>query len=271
MTSTLQHAFDLGLAHCGYALVRQIGPHFALDAHDVFTSEELPGETVAASNARRTVELSVWLRGSVGRGLDPVAAERYEHVRQSSAAAKYAASHAALVCTLGRVPDYLSARAVKRAVTGCDVACKRVVEAAVRRRVAGAGVAFDAYRAERQSDRVEHLADACAVALCALGVRTEPLYVALSGEGPVRSDLPDRVESLEIPADIDGRALIVAGPWARKVLRVKAAPVLAWRECELEGARFMAAVLPGAEDRFWWSAANARRADLFLRAATRPT
>lgn len=272
----LQHGLDLGLAHCGHAFLAREPSGTVLAACGVFTSVEREGETVAASNARRVVELYEWLRarGFGGWGAaESVAAERYEHVRQSSAAAKYAAAHAALVCALGRVPDFAPARAVKRAVVGCDVATKRVVEAAVRRQVDGAGAAFDRLRGERKAGHVEHLADACAVALHALGLCVAPLLVSRPGECPSIAHLPERPQGdeLHFPEGVDGRALIVAGEWARKVLRLKAQPTLTWREAQLGGGRFMAAVLPGAADRFWRSAANRHRADLFLRAAARPT
>jgi len=65
--------------------------------------------------------------------------------------------------------------------------------------------------------------------------------------------------------------VLVAGSAARRDLKLAAGPPLVWREERSGEARFAAALVPGAQDRFWRSAENARRARLFLRAAARPT
>lgn len=157
--------------------------------------------TVAEETAVRVLDLDRWLRPVLARaiadGAESFHAERYEQLRQSSAAAKYAAGHAVLTVASARtVPKpprqdltYVSGRDAKRAVTGCDVATKAVVVAAARRLVAGAGEEMQGLLAGYRP----HLADAVAVALHALGRRE---WVSLIGEGP----------------SIDGSPLPFSGP-----------------------------------------------------------
>jgi len=283
-----------GIAHVARALrgdVDAVGAPgilpYALAGAGVYLAREpdpTARETVAEQTAHRVHDLAAWLRRclaySVSQGAELVAAERYEHVRESSAAAKAAAGHAALVLECARLdprpsaqrygcgcPEYHSARDVKRAVTGCDVADKRVVRRAVERLVAGARERL----AEMRVADAAHLADACAVALCALGHAERALTAARNGQVPPLMGRPDFFEGAPSPSEIDGRAVVVAGTWMRRALKVAAGPPLIWREERIGEARFMAALLPGPADRFWRSEANARMARLFLRAAARPT
>lgn len=285
-------------------------------------------ETVAERTAHRVHELSDFLRprlaAAVCAGAELVAAERYEHVRESAAAAKAAAGHAALVLDCARLdprphaqrhgcgcPEYRSARDVKRAVSGCDVAGKRVVRRAVERLVAGAR---DRLASMRVADAA-HLADASAVALCALGHRERVLVIgeyqalaAIGGrearrrcllcKGTGRVCEADAVEASGTvvnprpalcfcagtpviagfdvrkrpdPGQLDGRAVLVVGAAARQDLKLAAGPPLVWREERKGEERFMAALLPGPADRFWRNEASARKARLFLRSVARPT
>lgn len=292
---------DPGLATCGLAHV------IRRDAEDpdrapfelcdglrhqpcggVFRSEA--GEdTVAESNATRVRDLMYWLRprlqSACDAGCEVVAAERYEHLRQSSSAAKLSAAHAAVVAETTRLdprpsgqrfgsglPAYPSAREVKRAVTGCDMATKRVVEAAVCRLVAGAAERFTEMRRCKRAGDVEHLADACAVALHALGHRSEVLFGVFPGEEVTRVEVPPAYPYALTPHKIDGCAVVAVGPWMRRALGLKAEPALAWYEAFNEGAAaYMVAVLPGEGERFWRDTKAEHKARLFLRAAVRPT
>lgn len=314
---------DSGLATTGLAHLRATGfvdqsepPFpFQLVAGRLFRSERGDAATVAESNAERVLALSRWLdlelRRAVAAGAESFNAERYEQLRNASAAAMYAAGHAALVGATMRcdprpklqaagngAPAYFSARDCKRAATGCDVATKRVVGRAVRRLVLGASELLDGMRVAD----AEHVADACAVALRALGHREQVLLIGDDpdpGCGPFQcTATADRFASLlqldvsrrtvnpdpsgalaelfelGFPSDsapFDGRSVIASGAWARKSFRLKAAPVLEWSEARLDGATFMAAVVPGEGDRLWRSPENAHRAKLFLRAAARVT
>jgi len=300
---------DPGLATCGIAHVTRtmIGvappgdpidglPEYALcdgrrhqPCGGVFRSEAADEDTVAESNATRVRDLMYWLRprlqSACDAGCEVVAAERYEHLRQSSSAAKLSAAHAAVVAETTRLdprpsgqrygsglPAYPSAREVKRAVTGCDVATKRVVEAAVCRLVAGAAERFTEMRQCKRAGDVEHLADACAVALHALGHRSEVLFGALPGEEVTRVEVPPTFREVLTPSRIDGRAVVAVGPWMRRALGLKVEPVLAWYEAFNEGAAaYMVAVLPGEGERFWRDPKAEHKARLFLRAAACPT
>jgi len=291
---------DPGLATCGLAhVLRQdseepdAAPFWLCngDAHQpcggVFRSEAADEDTVAESNAIRVRDLMQWLhlrlQSACAAGCEVVAAERYEHLRQSSSAAKLSAAHAAVVaettqldprpsgqrCGSG-LPAYPSAREVKRAVVGCDVATKRVVEAAVSRLVSGAAHRFTEMRRGRRAGDVEHLADACAVALHALGCRREVLFGYCPGEEPAGVKLPPAFPEVLTPHRIDGRAVVAVGPWMRRALGLKAEPVLTWREVFVDGGpSYMAAVLPGEGERFWKDPKSVHKARLFLRAAVR--
>lgn len=291
---------DPGLATCGVAHVLRReaedpeGTPFELcdgRSHSpcggVFRSEAADEDTVAESNATRVRDLMYWLRprlqSACDAGCEVVAAERYEHLRQSSSAAKLSAAHAAVVAVTTRLdprpsgqrygsglPAYPSAREVKRAVVGCDVASKRVVEAAVSRLVFGAAERFTGMRRAKRAGDVEHLADACAVALHALGCRREVLFGYYPGEEPAGVKLPPAFPEVLTPHRIDGRAVVAVGPWMRRALGLKAEPVLTWYEVLQEGAcAFMAAVLPSAADKFWRDPKSVQRARVFLRAAAR--
>jgi len=292
---------DPGLATCGVAHVLRRafldsdGAQFELcdgQTHSpcggVFRSDAADEETVAESNATRVRDLMYWLhprlQSACDAGCEVVAAERYEHLRQSSSAAKLSAAHAAVVAETTRLdprpsgqrygsglPAYPSAREVKRAVVGCDVATKRVVEAAVSRLVCGAAERFTGMRRVKRAGDVEHLADACAVALQALGCRESVLYAARVGESPAVTGLPTpRFEVAPSPERLAGRAVIVAGPWMRRALGLKAEPVLTWYEAFAEGAAaYMVAVLPGAADKFWKDPKCIQHVRVFLRAAAR--
>lgn len=200
---------DPGLMTFACAHVRRVAgrryegdPVFELVSGRVYVppSRESVG-TVAEETAVRVLDLDRWLlpvlAQAIADGAESFHAERYEQLRQSSAAAKYAAGHAVLTVASARtVPKpprqdltYVSGRDAKRAVTGCDVATKAVVIAAARRLVAGAGEALRALLAGYRP----HLADAIAVALHALGRRE---WVSLIGEGPA----------------IDGNPLPFSGP-----------------------------------------------------------
>lgn len=290
---------DPGLATCGVAHVLRRSDLADPDAapfelcegrHQpcggVFRSEAAE-DTVAESNATRVRDLMYWLRlrlqSACEAGCEVVAAERYEHLRQSSSAAKLSAAHAAVVAETTRLdprpsgqrygsglPAYPSAREVKRAVTGCDTATKRVVEAAVSRLVDGARGRFADMRRGKRAGDVEHLADACAVALHALGCRREVLFGYLPGEEMMRFELPPSSRDVLEPHKVDGRAVVAVGPWMRKALGLRAEPVLTWYEAFTEGAAaYMVAVLPGGVDRFWVNPKNVQRARVFLRAAAR--
>lgn len=196
---------DPGLMTFACAHVRRVAgrryegdPVFELVSGRVYVppSRESVG-TVAEETAVRVLDLDRWLlpvlAQAVADGAESFHAERYEQLRQSSAAAKYAAGHAVLAVASSHcnprpnpttaLPAYVSGRDAKRAVTGCDVATKAVVIAAARRLVAGAGEALRGLLAGYRP----HLADAIAVAMHALGYRER---VMLIGEGPAIDGSP---------------------------------------------------------------------------------
>ena len=174
---------DPGLAHLGWAEVR-LGPFgycFTLLGYGVLETKAREG-TVASSNAERTLQLSQYLDAcniseGHGRYMHTVA-ERYEHLRNSMNASKLAAAHAVVVAKLGFVPKYVSPRSMKRAVTGCDVASKRVVERACARGVVGAREVFEQYRVSKRAGLVEHLADAMGIVIADLGFKQKPILLS---------------------------------------------------------------------------------------------
>lgn len=176
---------DPGLATFGLSCVSEEGGTYALERCEVFRSANQEDFPFATNIAARTRDLALWLARQLNEveRLDfsgaklSFAAERFEFLRNSVSASELAAGHAALVSTFGQrghyqyettiqgLPDYPSAKEVKRAVTGCSVASKRVVECAVRQVVRGAAERLDGML---KGDR-EHAADSIAVALHSLG------------------------------------------------------------------------------------------------------
>lgn len=295
---------DPGLATCGIAHVTRtmIGvappgdpidglPEYALcdgrrhqPCGGVFRSEAADEDTVAESNATRVRDLMHWLRprlqSACDAGCEVVAAERYEHLRQSSSAAKLSAAHAAVVAVTSEIrqralgwsglPAYPSAREVKRAVVGCDVASKRVVEAAVARLVVGARMSFEVMRKLRRAGDVEHFADACAVALHALGHRSKVLFLA-DGCDVIPERDRGAFEAMTTTHSPGGRAVICTEAWIETIgMKLPADwEFCAWFEADRGEGRFMAAVLPTPGSEWWRRKANANKARLFLRAAAR--
>lgn len=234
---------DPGLATFGLSCVSEEGGTYALERCEVFRSANQEDFPFATNIAARTRDLALWLARQLNEveRLDfsgaklSFAAERFEFLRNSVSASELAAGHAALVSTFGQrghyqyettiqgLPDYPSAKEVKRAVTGCSVASKRVVECAVRQVVRGAAERLDGML---KGDR-EHAADSIAVALHSLGCRVAPLLVS--------SDLNEVPQNLRghslvtgcVAADLYGRALIVFGDDARRDARL---PILLERE-----------------------------------------
>lgn len=288
---------DPGLATCGVAHVLRVdgtpavpaegGPRYVLcngtphsPCGGVFRSEASEG-TVAESNAERVRDLLAWLRPRVyTAGADVVAAERYEHLRQSSSAAKLSAAHAAIVAVTSDLspgaiggsglPSYPSAREVKRAVVGCDTATKRVVEAAVCRYVVGVEPVFAGMRKDKRAGDVEHLADACAVALHALGCRREVLFLA-DGNDVIPERDRGAFEAMTSFHSPGGRAVVCTEVWI-ETLGLKLPTdweFCTWFEADRGEGRFMAAVLPTPGSAWWRRKVNANRARVFLRAAAR--
>jgi Holliday junction resolvasome RuvABC endonuclease subunit len=130
---------DPGLATFGLSCVSEEGGTYALDRCEVFRSANQEDLPFATNVAVRTRDLAIWLarqfngieRIADSRALKfSIAAERYEFLRSSVSAAELAAGHAALVSMFGQrgqyqyetaipnLPDYPSAKEVKRAVTG---------------------------------------------------------------------------------------------------------------------------------------------------------
>jgi len=307
---------DPGLATFGCAHVRRsdqlwdqtgITPNYRLVSGRVYVPpSRMPEVTVAEENAVRVADLLRWLRPVLGQavadGAESFAAERYEQLRQASAAAKYAAGHAALVAASSLCdprprlqaagfggPAYISGRDAKRAVTGCDVATKAVIISAAAKLVAGAGMAMRTLLASHRP----HLADAIAVALCALGHRERVVMVGESGsvraheqawrilgddlaslevqnlipeprafEGSrterIRPSFPMReakVRALSLEPGFDGRAVIFVGARVAEAFEVVIDDPLAWNEVRCEsGPAYMAAVLPDpVGSSKWWN------------------
>ena len=182
-TPRVVRGIDPGLAHLGWAEVRLAPLVHNLTLLGSGVCETKGAETnIAISNAQRSFQLAQYLDAqniSEGRGrYMPTAVERYEHLRDSASASKYASSHAIIVSKLGFVPKYIAARSMKKHVTGCDVASKRTVEHACARFVHGAREAFVVLRDARRSGYVEHLADAIGIAMSHLGFKQKPILLS---------------------------------------------------------------------------------------------
>lgn len=284
---------DPGLATFGLSCVSEEGGTYALERCEVFRSANQEDFPFATNIAARTRDLALWLARQLNEveRLDfsgaklSFAAERFEFLRNSVSASELAAGHAALVSTFGQrghyqyettiqgLPDYPSAKEVKRAVTGCSVASKRVVECAVRQVVRGAAERLDGML---KGDR-EHAADSIAVALHSLGCRTPPILVVDS-----HRDVPDGIAHDPIVEGVHslsekGRALIVLGQIARHHAQVPYIDESAWMSwTDLTGTirnnadrRNMYAFVPSPSEKpEWWAVKkNADKARRFLATA----
>lgn len=310
---------DGGLATCGIAHVRRVErdvkTHVDRDYELVAGRTFAPGSDYADSSAAeamllRARDLHAWARTVLGQavlaGAESFHAERFEYVREATASAKYAAGHTALALACAQcdprparqrhgsgLPEYVAARDAKRAATGCAEATKRVVIAAAARLICGADSALRGLLAESRP----HLADAAAVALCALGHRERPVLVAAAGLLPaalarlaqvsprgrsIEDAFTAREMGLRGPYPLNsweaGRALVFAGRRSAAALGLhgRTAPdPLRWCELRFEtdsrrDVACMAALLPDPADERWWGRSeNAARARTFLRAAAR--
>lgn len=275
---------DPGLATFGLSCVSEEGGTYALERCEVFRSanhEDLP---FATNIAVRTRDLALWLARlffeielhTARAHKFSIAAERFEFLRNSVSASELAAGHAALASTFGQrehyhyetvihgLPDYPSAKEVKRAVTGCSFASKKVVECAVRQVVRGAAERLDGMP---KGDR-EHAADSIAVALHSLGCRVAPLLVAADlNETPKSIERSSFISGLDA-ADLSGRTLIVFGDDARRDARLPfliESDFLSWNFHANRAWAFVPSTV--VRDDWWAVKKNADRARRFLATA----
>lgn len=281
---------DGGLATTGLAHVRLARGAYQLVAGHVYSAPQYPDDGSAVETMLRVRDLYGWLGVRLGQavtdGAESFHAERFEHVRSSSAAAKYAAGHAALALACSNceprpklqalgsgLPEYIPAGDVKRALTGCAKATKRVMVAAARRHVVGASEALHDMLAEARP----HLADAIGVAMYALGHCTNPAIcgdtseihdLELSGVGHsviAQFDWHDPIRETSV---FTGGAVVFVGAKMARRHGLDDEP-LRWTELRHDSGVCMAAWLPYPALRWWRSPANQAKARTFLRAALR--
>lgn len=290
-------AVDPGLRHAGVA---------ALDGLEVIAGlviETKRGDDERDSSAlvRRAGEVGERV-GALARSsrAEALALEAMTYPPSAMAAAKLAASHAAVATTarlLGLPLQVVTAGAAKAALVGHKAAGKRVVERAARRRVAGAAKVLD----DAKKGVREHLADAIAIGFADAG--GQPMRPLLLGEASVGTgelvdarctpnldrlagfkleeafatmnllELEEWTAGTPFPTglardrarllapQLDGRAVVLAGQRVAAAFRVRGVALGAWVEVEIAGALFEATVLPHPSGvNRWWNEQAHRRA-----------